>query len=503
MRTVISSGHGKYIRGASGYLDEVDEARRVVARLGQILNANGVPTQTFNDDVSTTQNENLNRIVNYHNSQTRDLDVSVHFNAYDTTSKPMGTECLYVTQGSLADRMASSVADAGHLLDRGPKKRTDLFFLNNTAKPAILIEVCFVDSSADAELYRTNFEAICAAIATTIAGKAIGPSPDPSPEPSPEPTPGDKPMLRKGDKGPYVSELQKSLGCLVADGDFGPTTDVWVRAFQAACGVDVDGIVGDATWAEVDDLDERVREGELRLPTKLAEEIYTLAQTSELADYSWPDRGIAPGGYIAGMAQAFAYALMLGEQDDCVTVMCEAQGNPDKDCLAWYESEFAKLGMSNKDPGVDTLRHLFVMQIGLGPRESSGRYCEGRDLSASNVASDTAEAGLFQTSWNIRSANPAIAPLLDDFWKNPNGFLPVFKEGITATANNLNSYGSGNGVRYQFLSRFSPLFHVMVTGVGMRTLRQHWGPINRREVTLTKLADDLLRSTQELVEAIV
>jgi hypothetical protein len=26
----ISSGHGKYIRGASGYLDEVDEARRVV-----------------------------------------------------------------------------------------------------------------------------------------------------------------------------------------------------------------------------------------------------------------------------------------------------------------------------------------------------------------------------------------------------------------------------------------------------------------------------------------
>ena len=27
---IISSGHGKYIRGASGYLDEVDEARRVV-----------------------------------------------------------------------------------------------------------------------------------------------------------------------------------------------------------------------------------------------------------------------------------------------------------------------------------------------------------------------------------------------------------------------------------------------------------------------------------------
>jgi hypothetical protein len=29
---VISSGHGKYVRGASGLLDEVDEARRVVER---------------------------------------------------------------------------------------------------------------------------------------------------------------------------------------------------------------------------------------------------------------------------------------------------------------------------------------------------------------------------------------------------------------------------------------------------------------------------------------
>ena len=28
-RIVISSGHGKYVRGASGIIDEVDEARRV------------------------------------------------------------------------------------------------------------------------------------------------------------------------------------------------------------------------------------------------------------------------------------------------------------------------------------------------------------------------------------------------------------------------------------------------------------------------------------------
>ena len=94
----ISSGHGKYIRGASGYLDEVNEARRFVDRVAELLRGAGVAVKTFHDDVSHSQSENLNRITNWHNSQSRELDVSVHFNAYQTTSKPMGTECLYVTQ---------------------------------------------------------------------------------------------------------------------------------------------------------------------------------------------------------------------------------------------------------------------------------------------------------------------------------------------------------------------------------------------------------------------
>jgi hypothetical protein len=181
--------------------------------------------------------------------------------------------------------------------------------------------------------------------------------------------------------------------------------------------------------------------------------------------------------------------------------MCQGVGNSDKDVLAWYGDEFDAQGMSNKTE-IDRLRHLFVLMIGLGPRESSGKYCEGRDLSASNVEAETAEAGMFQTSWNIKNANSAIGPLLQEFWDNPNGFLAQFKEGISPTANNLNSYGKGDGARYQFLSRFCPLFHVMVTAVGLRTLRQHWGPVNRKEVTIRKEADRLLKDVQDLVEAI-
>ena len=118
----ISSGHGKYIRGASGYLDEVNEARRVVDRVAELLRGAGVAVKTFHDDVSHSQSENLNRITNWHNSQSRELDVSVHFNAYQTTSKPMGTECLYVTQEELSRRRGERHRGRGRI----PEPRTEV-----------------------------------------------------------------------------------------------------------------------------------------------------------------------------------------------------------------------------------------------------------------------------------------------------------------------------------------------------------------------------------------
>jgi N-acetylmuramoyl-L-alanine amidase len=176
-RIVISSGHGKYVRGASGILDEVDEARRVVERVADELRNRDVDVTTYHDDVSHSQNENLERIVDFHNSKTRDLDVSVHFNAYVECTKPMGTECLYITQPELAGQIAAAISWCG-LLNRGPKKRTDLYFLNNTAEPAILIETCFVDSVADAEVYNRQFELICQAIAAVLSEQMSVTPPD-------------------------------------------------------------------------------------------------------------------------------------------------------------------------------------------------------------------------------------------------------------------------------------------------------------------------------------
>jgi N-acetylmuramoyl-L-alanine amidase len=178
-RIVLSSGHGLYVRGASGYLDEVNEARRVVDTVASLLSHAGVEATTFHDDVSRSQSENLERIVSFHNSQQRDLDVSVHFNAYQTTNSPMGTECLYVTQSSLAATVASKIAAAGDLINRGAKQRNDLYFLNETEMPAVLVEVCFVDSFADAEVYLANFDEICEALAEALSGLEIEQTPEP------------------------------------------------------------------------------------------------------------------------------------------------------------------------------------------------------------------------------------------------------------------------------------------------------------------------------------
>src|SRR5215472_1032885 len=173
MKFAISSGHGKYVRGAVGPspwgLDEVNEARKVVPAVAKHLQSNGHQVVTFNEDHATTQSANLNAIVNWHNKQTRDYDVSVHFNAYTPTDGGRGTETLYLTQSDLATKITDAVASVSGLINRGTKKRSDLYFLNGTNKPAVLLEICFVDAAADVEAYTQHFDAICEAIARTVA----------------------------------------------------------------------------------------------------------------------------------------------------------------------------------------------------------------------------------------------------------------------------------------------------------------------------------------------
>lgn len=64
---------------------------------------------------------------------------------------------------------------------------------------------------------------------------------------------GSRPVLRRGNRGAPVRELQDRLRAHgfdpgPIDGDFGPRTEQAVRAFQQARGLQIDGVVGPQTW---------------------------------------------------------------------------------------------------------------------------------------------------------------------------------------------------------------------------------------------------------------
>jgi hypothetical protein len=314
------------------------------------------------------------------------------------------------------------------------------------------------------------------------------------------------PKLKLGSSGPAVVDLQNLLG-IEADGDFGSDTDQAVRDFQTRNNLFVDGIVGSDTWAALTDTPTTMvakAEAAGVSPTAM-EQIARLAGESELARVRWADRGVAPRGYIKGMAVTFGHVYAKWKAGDSAARVMAAMnsGNDATDALAWYDSRFRELGMDNSVAGAATLRHLFVLLIGLGMRESSGKFSAGRDMSAHNVDADTAEAGLFQMSWNARGASPELPKLFATYTAKPEGFLSVFKEGVAPKDSDGDTFGTGQGLAFQRLCKSCPAFAVEAAAVGLRVLRKHWGPIVRREAEIRPEADKLLQEVQRVVDMTV
>lgn len=232
-------------------------------------------------------------------------------------------------------------------------------------------------------------------------------------------------------------------------------------------------------------------------------QIVSLAANSGIAGHVWPGRGVAPLGYTKGMAVSFARAHCKLLAGDAVAVeMAKADTEqPDVDALSRYAPEFQALGFSNDVAGADTLRHLFVLLIGLGMRESSGKHCEGRDTSANNKTGETAEAGLFQVSFDARSSSPLLPPLFATYRANPSGFVDVFHEGVNCTAVNLKNWGTGDGVEFQRLMKACPTFAAEFSGVALRRRCRHWGPIKRKEAQVLRDCDTMLRDVENFVAA--
>lgn len=177
----LSAGHWNLPNsGANGIIQEAVEIRNVCSAVKKYLTAFKVPFTYYEDNVNKNQRDNVNYLVGKHNIDTGAFVCQIHFNAYQKTDKPKGVEVLYANPSlkGVAARMSKAISDStgGGLLDRGAKVRDNIGVLTRTREHAILIEVCFVDSSVDVAIYRRDFEKICKAIATelaTIYGKTI------------------------------------------------------------------------------------------------------------------------------------------------------------------------------------------------------------------------------------------------------------------------------------------------------------------------------------------
>src|SRR3954462_11909387 len=93
-----------------------------------------------------------------------------------------------------------------------------------------------------------------------------------------------EPNLQKSSTDPAVRDLQEALKALghnpgLIDGDFGPMTEVAVKAFQQARGITVDGIVGKVTWINIDEADQSepvLKIGSTGLPVRRAQKRMSL-----------------------------------------------------------------------------------------------------------------------------------------------------------------------------------------------------------------------------------
>lgn len=172
MRIGINCGHtidGQPGSGAIGFISEGVEVRNVGRRLMTLLRHRGVDVVDCTNDYADSTKANLVEICRLANKQPLDLFVSIHFNS----GGGHGTE-VFTKNGKYmeqADRVLKKLEALG-FTNRGIKNR-ELYVINYTNATAMLIEVCFVDSKADTDLYnKLGADIIAQALCNAILGES-------------------------------------------------------------------------------------------------------------------------------------------------------------------------------------------------------------------------------------------------------------------------------------------------------------------------------------------
>lgn len=174
MKIGINCGHtvsGQPGCGAVGYINESVETRNVGKQLMSLLKQAGHTVYDCTNDYAASTSSNLAQIVELANKQPLDLFVSIHFNA----GGGKGTEVY--TYGGTRHTEAVNVCSALNALgfvNRGVKDGSSLYVVKRSEAKAMLIEVCFVDTQSDVNLYKQlGVNRIAQAICEAITGQEV------------------------------------------------------------------------------------------------------------------------------------------------------------------------------------------------------------------------------------------------------------------------------------------------------------------------------------------
>ncbi|MBJ8026059.1 N-acetylmuramoyl-L-alanine amidase, partial [Bacillus cereus] len=164
----LHGGHNAIVQGANwGHRKEHIMDRQVKDVIAAKLRALGHTVYDDTDETGATQPQNLSNIVRNCNSHDVDLVISFHLNAYNGSAN--GVEVCYYDQQALAAKVSAQLAKDIGWSNRGAKQRTDLYVLNSTRAPAILIELGFIDN--DADMAKWNVDKIANSIVYALTGQ--------------------------------------------------------------------------------------------------------------------------------------------------------------------------------------------------------------------------------------------------------------------------------------------------------------------------------------------
>lgn len=221
------------------------------------------------------------------------------------------------------------------------------------------------------------------------------------------------------------------------------------------------------------------------------DEITSIALNSECAKTAHDVQGKPPKSYLKGSALSFAKAI-CNPQDETTEIASQPIGDASKDALAHYSLKPAT--------AQERLEVVYSLMLGSAARESSWRWCVGKDPGASNTTAETCEAGLYQTSWNSRSASPALPRLFQKFKGDRSGcFATEYKGATTCSDANMKNWGTGEGVEFQELSKNCPGFATEYHAIMLRLRRSHYGPINQKKSQIKASCTKMFKDIRQLV----